>query len=185
MITLSIAIFTTISNLFLGLIVYLKNQKSITHKLLLLLTILISIWSIANYFSVTSINSQTILKWIRVVMLITAPFTFTLLALVKAFPHQTLSMKQPSLIFFGITAIFSIIASQTSLIFKDLIFINGQSQPVPGPGLIIYAINLIGGLTYTFYTLHNKFKNTKGIEKIQLKFLLFGIVITFTLMSLT
>ena len=56
---LLISLVTVFANLILGLFTYLKNPKSSTNRLLAFLTLQVSVWAIANYFS---LHSHTIVE---------------------------------------------------------------------------------------------------------------------------
>lgn len=182
---LAIILLTALANIALGVISYNKNPKSVTHRLLSLLTVIFALWSIANYFSLNSGTKEETLFWIRVVMLITAPMGPVLYFFIKAFPHYKLSMNK---IFFKILIsiiLFVEFIVFTPLIFSDVTIKNGSITPVPGPGIILYAFLLIGAPLVGSIELIKKYRKSKGYEKLQLKYLIVGVTETFGLQILT
>ncbi len=68
-----ILIFGVSINILLGLFVIVRNPKSATHLLFLLLSIDISAWSLANYAAISTPNVLAALVWTRVVMALAVP----------------------------------------------------------------------------------------------------------------
>lgn len=181
----AISVFTAVANVLLGTFTYFKNRKSATHKLVFILCIILGGWAIANYFSVVASHPDQILFWIRVVMFICSFMSFSLLALVETFPHKQLNLKHNSVLLFGILSLITASIAFTPLIFREVTINNGNPVPIPGYGIPLFGINLVGGVIISFITLRKKYLSAKGLEKNQLRFFYFGVTLTFSLLIFT
>lgn len=183
--TLAIILLTACINLLLGLISYLKNPNSATNRLLTGLTVIFAAWTVANYFSLNSPTADATLFWIRAVMFITAPLGPTLYIFIKVFPSQQLVMNKTLLhILIGLTLLVQILAF-TPLIFSGVTISGSQITPTPAPGIILFAILFMGLPIAGIFEIFKKYRVSTGVERQQLKFLVFGISVTFTLLIIT
>ena len=182
---LAIILLTALINIVLGVVSYNNNPRSVSHRLLTGLTIIFALWTVANYFSLNSATKEETLFWIRAVMLITAPMGPVLYLFVKAFPHSQLSINKKFLK--GLIALILLvqILSFSPLLFSDVLISNGTIAPVPGPGVILYGLLLVGASIAGFWELIRKYIRSHGIERLQLKYLIVGITETFALMIIT
>lgn len=182
---IALTIFTTISNLFLGLITFYKNPKSSTNRFFFLLTIILALWSCSNYYSLANTTPTSILFWIRVVMAITAWMFHVLFLLANAFPSHKLNLPPLAKIIMPVYTLFVSIISLTPLVFRDIIVTGSSTQPLPGNGIAFYALNLFFFLIATLVTLVRKYRRSTGVEKTQVQIFLIGISCTFILATLT
>ncbi|HUQ84795.1 MAG TPA: ATP-binding protein [Candidatus Limnocylindrales bacterium] len=181
---LSIILLTALINFVLGIISYNKNPRSMTNRLLTLLTIIFALWTVSNYFSLNAANPEDTLFWIRAVMFITAPLGPVLYLFIKAFPHADLKVNKIvfRLLVFG-TLIVQAIAF-TPLIFSK-VTITDQITPTPGPGIVLFALLFVGVPILGFWELIRKYRKSSGLEKLQLRYLIVGIAETFALLIIT
>ena len=182
---LTISIFTSFVNVLLGLFTYYKNPKSATNKLLAFLAFQIAIWSILNYLSLHQATEAATLFWIRLDMLPGAPMGPTIYLLVRSFPHPEIGISRPKLFIIGLLVLITMLLAISPYMFTDAIFEGNNIKAIPGPAIALFAINFIGFLILSFITLIRKFKRSRGIEKVQLKYLLLGLIITFSLIATT
>lgn len=183
--TLAIILLTAFINVLLGIISYKKNPNSATNRLLTGLTIIFALWTLANYFSLNSPTPEGTLFWIRAVMFITAPLGPVLYLFIKAFPHRTLKIDKKLLYALtGLTLLVQILAF-TPLLFSGVTISGSQITPTPGPAIVLFAILFMGFPVAGIWEVIRKYRRSTGIEKQQLKFLVFGISVTFSLLILT
>jgi signal transduction histidine kinase len=183
--TLAVILLTAFINLLLGLISYLKNPLSATHRLLTALTVIFAAWTIANYFSLNSATAEGTLFWIRAVMFITAPLGPVLYLFIRAFPNKELQINKTLLnVLIGLTLLVQILAF-TPFLFSGVTITGEQITPTPGPGIILFAILFMGIPIIGIFEIIKKYRRSTGVEKQQLKFLVFGISLTFTLLIIT
>ena len=126
-----LGIITFSASTFLGVVIFLKNQKSSTHRLFLLLAILINIYVVVNYISLhpPSVEPEVQLFWIRIVMFVTSFIGPVLLVLAHTFPRAKVTMsKKVLLAIFGLM-ITSAIFSLTPMVFSGIEYPNGRTCP--------------------------------------------------------
>ncbi|MGH7203727.1 MAG: ATP-binding protein [Candidatus Levyibacteriota bacterium] len=181
---LAIILLTALINLLLGIISYTKNPKSATNQLLSTLTVIFALWTIANYFSLNTPSESGTLFWIRAVMFITTPLGPILYLFIRAFPNAKLTIsKQTFSLLIFLTLIVEALAFTPFLFSK--VTIGKQITPTPEPGLILFAFLFVGTPLLSFFTLLKKYRRSKGAEKLQLWYLIFGIILTFLLLIIT
>lgn len=182
---LGVSLLTFAANLLLGLFVILKNPKSRTHQLLTLLALQFGTWAMANYFSLHSPTPAQTLFWIRAVMFITAPLGPTLYLLVRTFPNPNLTTPKPIVKLLTLCSLLVMVLAQSPWLFTAVSISNNQISPQPGPGIIPYALLLFCCLIAAFIQFIKRYRSSKGILKLQLKYLIFGLISTFVLAIIT
>jgi signal transduction histidine kinase len=172
-------------SIILGMVAFYKNSKSATHKLLLALTLIVSLWSIFNYFSVQTKIPEEVIIWLRPIMMVTGAMFPVIYLLAKAFPSHSLGLSK--LQFLGIISetIFIDILAASPLVFQRVEIVEGSVNPMPGIAMPLFAIHVIGYLILTIFTLRQKYRIFRGKQKIQLKYLILGLVLTFVLATIT
>lgn len=180
-----LTLIVTVSNLLLGFISYANNRKSATNKIFLLLTVVLSTWAVSNYFSVQNYPNSTIFFWIKVIMIVTAAMFPILYVLSKTFPFDELGVSQKRLIFIVVLVLVIQILVASSFVFTGVKIDSGIIKPIPGPAIPLFALSVFSFLFLTIFTLFRKYRKLRGKEKSQLKYLISGITITFTLATIT
>lgn len=181
---LVIVFFTALANLILGFAVYRKNPKSATHTLLALIAIVIALWTVTNYFSLNSAVPYQSLFWIQMVMFVTSPLGPLIYLFLTAYPNSELKIN-PRLALFIVSSIAIVaIISLTSLMFSSVSLVNGV-HPQPGPGIILFGLLTIGFLAFGFKNIILKYKQSKGLVRLQLQYLVLGVILTFSLQFFT
>src|SRR5205807_7642454 len=171
-------------NIILGLFTFVKNPNSPTHKLFAFLTFQIAFWAIPNYFSLHAASPQQTLTWIRTVMFDASFMGPTIFLFLATFPKNKMSIPLLSQVAIWIFAACTALLAISPYMFTSVSIVNHNVQPTPGPAIIIFALNFIGFLIAGLITIVSKFLRSRGIEKVQIAFLLYGIGITFTLVAL-
>lgn len=179
-----IIVLTALINVVLGVISLKKGPKSATHILLATMTFIIALWTVTNYFSLHSATGEETLFWIRVVMFVTAPLGPVVYLFCKAFPRKELRINRYLLGWFiGATLLLELMAF-TPLLFSGVSLENGVN-PTPGPGILLFGANFILPILAGFVEIIRKYRHSFGLEKLQLKYLLWGIIVSFGLQILT
>ena len=172
---------------FLGFLVYFQNPKSWTNRLFLLLALLIDNYIWINYLSLhpPQGTAENQLYWIRLVMFITSLIGPAVFLFVHTFPKQHVTLKKKYRIGLFLLMAASAIASLTTLVFKDIHYPGGEPIPIPGPGIPLFMIDFVGLFIFSVLLLIYRYRRAKGLEKKQLKHLLFGVAASFLLMGIT
>lgn len=180
---ITISLLTVGLNIFLGLFTLLKNPKSATHRYFFLLTVLISAWTTTNYFSLNSPTEEQTLFWIRVVMVLVSPIGPVLYAFIRSFPGKTTNIPPKYGIPIVVFTVSTMIIAMTPYMFSSVSIENGNITPTPAPGILAFAIAFPGFIALSFYELFRKFRRAHGIERVQIGYLIFGLVSSFSLMA--
>jgi len=181
---LIVTIVTSFLNLLLGFVVYRKNPKSITNIFLAMITVIIACWTIANYFSLNSSTPIQSLFWVQLVMFTTAPLGPVIYLFLNAYPFTEMKISKNKAIFItSVTAILAVL-SISPLTFSRVSFANGV-HPVPGPGVIMWGIVSLVFLILGIKAILTKYRQSKGLVKLQLQYLILGVILSFTLQFIT
>src|SRR3989344_3931956 len=182
---LAVSLFTAVTNLILGLFTYYKKPKSSTNRLLAFLAVQISVWAVLNYLSLHAATEAATLFWIRIDMLPGAPMGPTLYLLVNSFPNRGLSISKSKLTAIALLVILTMVLAVSPYMFTAAIFEDKNIHAVPGPAIAVFMLNFIGFSLLAFINLVRKLKKSSGLERAQIRYLLFGILATFTLIATT
>lgn len=183
---LFVVIFTVLANFFISYAVYRNNPRSATHILLATLSLTLTLWTIFNYLALLPGIESTRLLWVRVVMVVTAPFGPLLFLLASTFPRSKIPLK--SAFFWTIVILTSCIAllSLTPLVFMDLKNVEGGGfQLFPGPGIALFGLNFLIFLSWGFVRLIKSYRKSTGILRKQFFLFLIGTIVTFSLITAT
>ncbi len=169
---------------YFGLLVFIRNPKSATHRLFFLLSLAIDTYIVFNFISLHPPGGpgESQFFWIRSVMVITSLLGPLLFLLTCAFPGEKLSLRPAYLVLVLLIGSASVYASTTPLIFTDLQYPNGQPLPTPGPGMPIFFLAFPGLFLLSFITLIRKYRRSTGKERRQLRYFLAGVISSFTFM---
>lgn len=182
---LILALLTAVINLLLGLLAFIKNPKSDTHRLFAFLTLVLAYFAVTNYFSLHAETLENTLFWIRVVMFGGAFMGPVIFLLVSVFPKNKMNLPTWFTILTLVSALSVGFLSLTPLVFSSVKITNGIAQPQPGVGIIFFGLNFLGFLVAAFVSLVVKYIKSQGVEKVQLRFLLAGTILTFSLIAIT
>ncbi|PWU22586.1 hypothetical protein C5B42_05700 [Candidatus Cerribacteria bacterium 'Amazon FNV 2010 28 9'] len=186
MLELGVVIFTVIANLLIAAVVVRKNNRSTTNILLASLSIITAVWTVCNYIALLPGSEIQHLFWVRAVMLFTTPYGSVILLLSHSYPNNTLKMSKRSAIFLllfnFVTAMFAI----SPYMFTHVINLAGGSfLPIPGPAILLFGLGFMGFMIIGFIQLFGKYRKSTGLLHKQFQFFLVGLVVSFTLLSLT
>jgi signal transduction histidine kinase len=170
--------------LLLGFIIYLNDKNSITNKSFLYLAVATSFWSIFNYLNYQSAYSSIVLIFLRLLMFCAVWFAFCLFRLLYVFPKPEVDFpKWFKFVVIPSTIIVSLL-TLTPAVFNHIVgeVRIGQVATVSnGLGIIPFALLVFflvfGGMFFFIKKMFGADQN----EKKQLRTVLRGIIITFTL----
>ena len=168
----------------LGLVVFLNNRHSATNQAFLLFTLLTILWSVVNYLSY-QFNVADLVIWIlRLAIFFAVWHAFSFFVFCYAYPRDELTFpKWFWFIVIPATVVTSIL-TLTPLVFSGIeeFYPTGQVSKVKnGPAIPLFGISSVGFIFAGIYLLFKKMTRSQGIEKVQLKLIIFGTIITFIL----
>lgn len=186
MFQLAVVALTALANTIIALAVYKRNPRSATHLLLASLSLITALWTVFNFLALQPGSEATRLFWVKVVMFVTTPYGTVIYLLAETFPGAILNIRKRKkwflIIFNIITAAFAISPYMFTQV-KNLP--GGSFELVPGPAIILFAIAFVGFMTAGFVRLISKFRHSRGLLRQQLLLFLLGLIISFTLLTLT
>ncbi len=170
--------------LFLGVLVFFHDRKSITNTLFFLICLSTVLWSISNYFSLT-VSPNKALFWIRLVIFFAAPHAVFFWLFVYNFPHRNLIIKR--IWFFVLLFILGVtmVLTMTSFIFSQVEIRNESVVPVPGPLMPLFALIVLSSLVSALIILIFKYKSALNIERRQWGLMLLGTSLSYVLIIVT
>ncbi len=152
--------------LFLGVIVYFHDRKSAANIVLFLHTLIIALWTISNYFSIT-VGPEESLFWIRLVIFFAVPHVFLFFLFSYVFPNRELKVRAiPSLIYVVSLGLAAFIAL-SPYGFRGINFENGLVTPVAGILMPLFALIILSFSFWTIIILIKKYQSASLVEKRQ------------------
>lgn len=166
----------------LGFVVYFNNRKSVTNRLFLLFTVVSSLWGGVNYISYKLFDPVYGALAVRLVMFFAVYQAGVFFLLTYIFPQETYKFPRwIKYVYIPLVIIVSII-TLTPLLYSEVIIKEGSTpQPVPAPGMALFAIVAVSSIIAGLFILLKRIVKTKGNERLQFVFLLLGVLLMFGL----
>ncbi len=166
----------------LGFLAYRRNSRHATNTLLALLTVLIFLWGVSNEISLYSTTTTGTLFWIRMTMFFAVPTAVLFFVFMHTFPRASLAMSRQLM-----ALVLLVTGSVMSLSLSPWLFttiadgVGANAKPVPGFGIIIFALTVTAANLTAIYLLIVKNFKLSGVFKLQARYLLLGTAITLSL----
>lgn len=141
-------------------------------------------WSIANYFSL-NVKPENDLFWIRLVLFFAAPHAVLFFLFVFNFPKKEIKFNKKILFFVLIILFLVMIATVSPFVFSKIEIKNNQAIPIAGSLMPFFAVTVFGSLTAGLITVFKKYIRAEAEEKIQWRFMLIGVSLSYFLLILT
>lgn len=172
----------------LALAVYLKNPKSWTNRLFIILSLVLDAYIISNPISlhpiVHSLKNQ--IFWVRTDMFLGAFMSPALLFLAHTFPNSKITMPKKYIWIILTSTVICAILSYSPYVFSSLSYpvAGGEVVPQIGYGIPFYFLHFVGLFVLSFVIMFRHYKKTIGIEKVRILYLLIGSIGTFSLLTI-
>jgi len=180
MLELTILLISLVGNAFLGGTVFKSNPRSQTNRLFGGLVLVTIVWLITTYMAV-KVQPDIGIILVRITMMLAAFQILFLFLFVHTFPDTQLPLsKKIVTISMAGAAVVSLIA-MSPYMFTSI----SKGSATPGPAIVIfllYAVVLVGN---AIYTLIRKTLRSRGLLRRQLRYLAFGIIVSFGLIALS
>lgn len=169
-----------IGTLLIGLLVFLNNPKSATNRVFALLAVTMAVWPVFNYFSLNGPSVDVQLVFVRLVIatVIILSLSYYLLAII--YPRTKVSLFRRNHIEIALSIILMGTA-MTPFIFKSASYKGDSFSPDPNFGIILFGAQLAYFLIGSIFILTKRYRKSTGIERSQLKILVYGSAIMITL----
>jgi signal transduction histidine kinase len=171
-IELGTLILSTIANFSLALLPLAKNRRSDTNKLFALLALTLASWPIASYGSLHAATGQ--LAYIRLTIGLVVIMNWSFFALSCTLPksHMKWTLQRKLELIFSV--ILAPLVAFTPLAFSSVTITGGAVNPTPAPGIVLFMANLLYFIGGGFIILIRRYRKSRGLERLQLRFVIMG-----------
>ncbi|MDI6730991.1 MAG: histidine kinase N-terminal 7TM domain-containing protein [Candidatus Margulisbacteria bacterium] len=175
-------LYTILSNLVLGTYVLFNNPRHPINRSFALITLAIAFWSWSIYM--LNLSGQS-LFWGRAAFVgpIIIPPTFVWFC--WSFPRSTIILSVRRLTFLLFPALIMLLMVPTDLIIQNISILQNRPVPIRGIGYAVFVIYFILYIAIGLRDLIIKYWNVGGLQKIQLRYVLWGCIISSAAAALT
>lgn len=168
--------------LFLGIVVYFHDRKSISNRILFLHTLVINLWTLSNYFSITAPPDQA-LFWIRMVIFFAVPHVFLFFLFIYVFPNRDVKFKKAPAILYILALLVASSIAVSPYGFKAIQSpSDGLVIPIAGALMPIFGLIIVGMTALTVIILIRKFAKAYNFQKQQFGTIFAGLVLSYLLL---
>ena len=163
----------------LGLVVYFKNKEANINKTFARFCVAVAIWSYCYFLWQISTTYESALFWSRALMMGSIFIPVTFFHFVITF--LSLDQVKKKLLFFGYTLSFTfLILNFTPLFVKNVEpALSFPYWPKPGIAFHFFHLMFVSYAFYFWYLLAKTYQKSKGIQKVQIKYILTGSLVGF------
>ncbi|RJQ31733.1 MAG: diguanylate cyclase [Actinobacteria bacterium] len=165
-------------NLILGLLALIRDRKNQTNLAFFAMTIFLSAWLLIGGY-VTNLFPAflpNLTLWMRVTMALAALMAASGLYLSFVFPKKHVSLQWYKKLWLVLGGVLALVTALTPLIEEKVYIDNGQIMTIEPSGIIIYMLWSVGTILILTVILIKNFIKSRGLERNQFKYLIFGIV---------
>ncbi|USN53795.1 MAG: hypothetical protein H6760_01335 [Candidatus Nomurabacteria bacterium] len=166
---------------YLSLIILLLRRENTSSRLFGATVITLSLWILSILLLNISSSKEEILFFSRSSFIGPIILIPTFLLFSWYFPKKTIHLRKSIIIVVSLTACFFLIATFTPYVIQDVTIKVGEGVSLTyqlGTLYFFQFIFLAFSLLYSFFILYKKYKKSKGLEKLQIRYLFLGTVIT-------
>lgn len=181
-----ILLITALAHIILGMLVLLKNRKAIINRLVFGLSISAAFWCLAVMFIVLHQRYEPLLFWVRAshAAAITIPWPIFAIAIAitgnDSWHRHRLWIWVIGLICLGLSAL-----SFTPLVVRDMALPLESKNVVVGSIFPLYAAFFSGAILTALGRLYIRLRSSRGLLRLQLRYLFWGITLSLALGSLS
>ena len=173
-----IVIITLLINLILGLIIFLKDKRNPINRIFGCIVFCIVLWILSIFMFRTSRNINNAFFWVKVSNGVTGfiPPLFLLFSLV--FPRKKIKISVLFKIVLVVTPIVFLIIGFLNLIASKVILVDYVYSPISGALYPLFVLYFVIFFILAFRNLSQSYKYSRGVEKLQIKYLFTGTLVT-------
>lgn len=178
---LTISLIAIFVSFILALFVYQKNSKSASHVYLSALIFLNGLYSVFNYLAVNASSNSEAFFWAKLILYISILVGPLFYSFVKTFPDAKFIFNKKIQIFILSWIVINFILATLGLIFSNVTIENHQLDIRPGSAVFSFGLLQLLTAVAASWSLAKKYMQSSGLLKLQLRYITFGIVISFAL----
>lgn len=164
--------------LFLGISAYRSNTASRTNKYFLLFIALVILWIFSNYLSNVLNIYWMVLLSNRLIFVFTTLLAWALFLFASVYPNSKSIVSKKKEILTALFTVFTTILGFTPLIVEKVTIENNYSSIEFGPLVPVYLVHFAIFFVLFFILLVKKYRKATGTERVQIQYLILGIVLT-------
>lgn len=176
---LIVTVTAILANLILGLFIIRKGLKGSVKVTFFLLILSFIIYTIVNYLIIISTNNFYILFYVRATMALAVIQTFLFYIFAKNFPEKILVFSKKQFLSLLTLNFIVVIFCFSPWLFSDVVVSQNKIEPVPEFGIGIFGIIVLSQMVLGIYSLIKRYKQSLGILKIQLVYIIIGTALMF------
>ncbi len=167
-----------VGSLFLGLLIYFSDSKSSANKIYALFSLVVVIWIISNYLVDRPIINEFALFWNRLNFASAISMAIVIFYFSFYFPIKSIFPVLWKILYLILSLTLLILILFTNLGIAKIEFLNWGTNAISGilfyPGLVLAIASIIG----LFINVGIKYRNSDKHGKIQLKYFIYGFIIS-------
>lgn len=181
--TVVLLVSTIMAYLVLGLMVIVNNPKAPINRYMLILSINTVLWAFSVLMISVLSNQQAVLFWIRTSYAAGILIPWHIYALGSTFHRSKIVINRITFLLFGGSLVFAFLSFTPLMVsgVNDPLFLK---EPVYGFLYYPFFFFYIFAVFLSLQQLHSKLTASKGLKRLQIKYLLIGTVISILLSSL-
>ncbi|MEK7161794.1 MAG: histidine kinase dimerization/phospho-acceptor domain-containing protein [Patescibacteria group bacterium] len=172
-------------NILLAWAVFFSDKKSATNKIYTLLSLTISIWLATNFISHNLTIFGTNIYWMRLSLFFALPMSTLFFLFAHTLPNAKIQLSKQQLFWLLTTTITGMIITISPYTFISLKIIDNSPQPIPGPGIFVFALLSTIYSIQAIIFLFKKFSLSTGVQRRQFKYIMSGVILMLSLIILT
>lgn len=171
-------VLTALVNLTLGLFVLRRAPKRAVNRRFAALSGALSSWTLSNALVSEYADNASGLLWARFAFASAALIPVAFLRFVTVFPSPTLRPPDHPLRWFTAAGLAAFFLSFTPLIAQATSSVDGVLRVTYGPLHLPFGAYLVACLCYSLWLLATKLRLSRGLERLQVKYVFYGILLT-------
>ena len=178
---LLITAITAFTGFILSSFAYLKNRKSATNVYFALLLLAISLYPVFNYLSLHSDTDASSFLWAKFILYTAIPAGPLFYLFVTSFPNPQFIIHRRIFYLVSLWVVLNLIFTNLNLIFSSVRIENGAPQIQPGNAVASFGILQVLTILVGAGILITKYRKSRGLLRLQLRYITFGILSSFGL----
>jgi signal transduction histidine kinase len=180
-----IVVITVILNIVVAILSLARNPRSYTNRLLATLSVLLVLWTIANYLSQNTNSDAWAFVWVNTVMLVTSFAGPIFYLFCRTFPGNKLGVNREELFVVISAGLLVFLLVLTGQVFSNVEIVEGSLVLTQSWGIFVYMALLVATLIGGIISIWRKYKNGHGLVKAQARILIYGMGVTFVIQLIT
>lgn len=164
--------------LFFGISALRSNNKSRTNIYFLLFIVCVVLWIFSNYFSNSVSEYSLVLLSNRFIFISTSILVWALFLFASVYPESKSVISKKWITVSAISTLIVVTLGFTSCIVKKVVIESSFSSIEFGSCIPVYVLHFLLFFSLFVYLLAKKYRKSRGIERVQLQYLLLGVTFT-------